>query len=315
MTAVPSMLVPLYLALLFDLVLGDPPNRYHPVAWMGWLIQAVRGLAERGSQKPLSKLAWGVGLVAVGLALSIAAGWLIELELAHLPRIVSWLGQALALKMTFSVRGLARAAARVGRSLEAGDLPAARGWLDQHLVSRDTSQLDESAVAAAAVESVAENASDSVVAPLLYYAIAGLPGALAYRFVNTADAMVGYRDPRHQWLGWPAARLDDLLNLAPARLTAVLMMLSAPLVGGSLSGGWGIWWRDARLTASPNAGHPMSVAAGVLGIELEKAGHYRLGSGQGVATPRDISRAIWLLRATVGCLVALVTLAAWVWRC
>ena len=160
---------------------------------------------------------------------------------------------------------------------------------------------------------MAENASDSVVAPLLYYALAGLPGALAYRFVNTADALVGYRDQRHEWLGWPAARLDDLLNLVPARLTAVLMMLAAPLVGGSPARGWGIWWRDARLTASPNAGHPMSVAAGVLGVELEKAGHYRLGSGLAVATPRDISRAVRLLYATVGCLVALITLLVWIW--
>jgi adenosylcobinamide-phosphate synthase len=313
MTAAPSMLIALYLALLLDLALGDPPNRYHPVAWMGWLILAMRRLAERKSRQPWSKLAWGVGLVATGLAISIAAGCLMEAGLARLPKIAGWLGEALALKMTLSLRGLAQAARRVGRSLEAGDLAGARAWLYQHLVSRDASQLDESAVAAAAVESVAENASDSVVAPLLYYALAGLPGALAYRFVNTADALVGYRDQRHEWLGWPAARLDDLLNLVPARLTAVLMMLAAPLVGGSTARGWGIWWRDARLTASPNAGHPMSVAAGVLGIELEKAGHYRLGSGLAVATPRDIARSVRLLYATVGCLVALITLWAWVW--
>jgi len=313
MTAAASMLVVLCLALLIDLALGDPPNRYHPVAWMGSLIMAMRRLAVRESRRPWSKLAWGVGLVAAGLAISIAAGCLMETGLARLPKIAGWLGEALALKMTFSLRGLAQAAVRVARALDAGDLAGARGWLYQHLVSRDSSQLDESAVAAAAVESVAENASDSVVAPLFYYALTGLPGALAYRFVNTADALVGYRDRRHEWLGWPAARLDDLLNLAPARLTAILMMLAAPLVGGSPTRGWGIWRRDARLTASPNAGHPMSVAAGVLGIELEKAGHYRLGSGLAVATPRDISRSVRLLYATVGCLVALITLLAWVW--
>ncbi|HEX4143601.1 MAG TPA: adenosylcobinamide-phosphate synthase CbiB [Pirellulales bacterium] len=314
LTAAPSMLAVLYLTLLLDLALGDPPNRYHPVAWMGALIVAMRRLAESRSRLPWSKCAWGVGLVVAGLTVSIAAGCLIDVGLARLPRIAGWLGEALVLKMTFSLRGLAHAARRVGRSLEAGDLAGARGWLYQHLVSRETGELDESAIAAAAVESVAENASDSVVAPLLYYALAGLPGALAYRFVNTADALIGYRDPRHEWLGRPAARLDDLLNLVPARLTAFLMMPAAPLVGGSPARGWAIWWRDARLTASPNAGQPMSVAAGVLGVELEKTGHYRLGSGLAAATPRDISRAVRLLYATVGCLVISITLLAWLWQ-
>jgi adenosylcobinamide-phosphate synthase len=310
MSALVSILVPLCLAVLLDLVLGDPPNRIHPVAWMGSLVSLLRRLAERKPRSHASELAWGIAIVAIGLSLAIAAGWLLEAGLVRLCQPAAWLIEALVLKTTFSVRGLAGAARRVEQSLAAGDLDAARGWLHQHLVSRNASQLDAREVAAATVESVAENTSDSVVAPLLYYALGGLPAALAYRFLNTADAMIGYRDPRHQWLGKAAARLDDVANFVPARLTALLMLLAAPLVHGSVRQAAKVWWRDSRATASPNAGHPMSVAAGALGVELEKVGHYRLGTGQAAATGADIGRAIRLLHATLAGVLALITLLA-----
>jgi adenosylcobinamide-phosphate synthase len=178
----------------------------------------------------------------------------------------------------------------VADPLTAGDLPAARQQLSRHLVSRDTSRLDESQIAAATIESLAENTSDSVVAPIFWYAVAGLPGALVYRFLNTADAMLGYRDPEREWLGKAAARLDDIANLIPARLTALCMIVSAPWLGSRIEDGYRIWRRDAGATASPNAGHPMSAAAGVLGVELEKVDHYRLGAGQPKPSARDIQR-------------------------
>ena len=314
MLTLTSLLIPLYLALLVDLLLGDPPNRFHPVAWMGTFIAAMRRWSERGTHRKGKSLAWGIALVVTGLTITITIGWLIEYGLARLPQVFRWVGQALILKATFSVRGLVSAANRVAKSLADGNLTDARTWLHQHLVSRDTSNLDDSAIAAATVESVAENASDSAVAPLFYYAIAGLPGALAYRFVNTADAMVGYHDERHEWFGKPVARLDDLLNLLPARLTATLMLLSAPLVGGSATCGIKVWWRDARLTASPNAGQPMSMAAGILGVELEKVGHYHLGVGQPKASPKDIGRVARLFYVTIGWLFILITLLAVVWQ-
>jgi len=146
------------------------------------------------------------------------------------------------------------------------------------LVSRDTATLSATQVSAATIESVAENLSDSVVAPLLYYAVGGLPAAFGYRFANTADAMVGYRDEVYEWLGKAPARLDDLFNLVPARLAAALIVAAAPLTGESAGRAWRIWRRDAGKTASPNAGHPMSAMAGALDVELEKVGHYRLGA-------------------------------------
>jgi adenosylcobinamide-phosphate synthase len=195
--------------------------------------------------------------------------------------------------MSLAARGLATAGREVQSALEADDLPGARRLLAWHLVSRDTSALSDHLVAAAAVESVAENTSDGVIAPLTWFAVGGLPAALAYKFVNTADAMLGYRDAEREWLGKTAARVDDLLNLVPARLAAVLMMVFGGRVGGIR-----VWWQDCRETASPNAGHSMAAAAGVLGIELEKVGAYILGAGQRLPAAGDIGRAVRLMWAT-----------------
>jgi adenosylcobinamide-phosphate synthase len=296
----------LALALLFDLLLGDPPNRYHPVAWMGTAIAAaLRRAPERG---PLDKFLFGALLVAGGAVTAAGLGYFLERACARLPGPWGWLAEAGVLKMTFSVRGLTRAAREVEAALEAGSLPEARRRLSWHLVSRDTNTLSASQVAAATVESVAENTSDGLVAPLLYYAWGGLPGALAYRFTNTADSMLGYRDAAHEWLGKAPARLDDLANLLPARISAGLIVLAAALLGEDAGRAWGIWRRDAGRTASPNAGHPMSAMAGALGVELEKVGHYRLGAGGRPPAPEDIRRALHVMRAAVALLVALLTL-------
>jgi len=287
----------LCLALLLDLTLGDPPNRFHPVAWMGSAIAAAKRRAPR--QGRLAQLAYGAAL-DVGGALAVATlGRLLERAIARLPAPWNWLAEAGLLKTTLSLRGLGTAAGEVQAALEDGDLPAARRLVAWHLVSRDTTTLSASQVAAATVESVAENTSDGIVAPLFYYALGGLPAALAYRFVNTADSMLGYRDPAHEWLGKAPARCDDLANLLPARLTAALFVLAAALTGEDARRAWQIWRRDRGVTASPNAGHPMSAMAGGLGVELEKAGHYRLGAGQRPPTSEDVGRAVRLMRVAV----------------
>ncbi|MBN9518246.1 cobalamin biosynthesis protein CobD [bacterium] len=293
-------------AVALDLVAGDPPNRLHPVAAMGWLVGRLRRLAPTAG--PLRALAAGLGIIVAGVLLSAAVGVLVLVVRDH-ARWVGLAAEVVVLKMTFSVRGLARAATDVRRALAGGDLPEARRRLAWHLVSRDTTNLDEPRVAAAAVESVAENTSDSVVAPWFYYLLGGLPAALAYRFANTADAMLGYRDAEREWLGKVPARLDDVLNWVPARLTAALVVLVAPVVGGSAAGGVRVWRRDAGLTASPNAGRPMAAAAGVLGLELEKVGCYRLGAGGRPPAGRDVGRAVGLLYAVV-CAALVVAVAA-----
>jgi adenosylcobinamide-phosphate synthase len=297
----------LLLAFIVDTLLGDPPNRFHPTAWMGSLIAGLMRFRPRGNRA--AELFYGIFILVVGLTLTICAGWGLSLLVAKLPLWANVLLQALALKLTISLRGLDRAAGQVQSALQAGDLPEARRLLAWHLVSRNTSQLDAPKLTAAAIESVAENASDGIIAPLFFYTVGGLPLAFAYRFANTADSLLGYHDAEREWLGKIPARLDDLLNLIPARLTGLLVLLAAPLCGGNIRQGWRILWRDARLTASPNAGIPMSAAAGVLGVELEKVGHYALGKGLRTATVSDLARARLLLRWTVA--LAALTFTLW----
>jgi adenosylcobinamide-phosphate synthase len=301
-----SGLIPLLLALLLDLGLGDPPNRYHPVAWMG----AAIGMIRRGApcRHYLLALLYGAGLVVGGvMVVSIIGIGMHELwQLLSLP--LYWLLEACVLKTTFAYHGLVQAAQQVQVALDAGELERARQLVSWHLVSRDTATLTPSQVAAATVESVAENASDGVIAPLVFYALGGLPAALAYRFINTADAMLGYHDAEREWLGKIPARLDDLMNLVPARLTAGLLLLATWLLGGPIRRALLVWWRDAAQTASPNAGWPMSVMAGALGVELKKVGYYRLGAGQALPAAQDIPAAIRLLAWAVAMAVGLLAI-------
>jgi len=248
----------------------------------GWIARIRRGAPQHAAARQFVYGALAVlGTVS---CLHVASSWLAR-------RLndwkFGWLAEASILYLLIAWKGLMQAGEAVSKPLERGDLVAARHELSWRLVSRDVSQLSESLIAAATIESLAENMSDSVVAPLLWYGAGGLPCALIYRFLNTADAMLGYRDEEREWLGKTAARLDDLVNLIPARLTALLIVASAPVSGGKLCQAWQIWRRDARRTASPHAGHPMSAAAGALGVVLEKVGHYRLGAG--LARPTVVS--------------------------
>jgi adenosylcobinamide-phosphate synthase len=284
------------LALLVDSLFGDPPNEYHPVAWMGSGISAAQNRAPETDAR--HQLGYG-GLIAFsGVGLMAALGWIVMRFLHLLPRPLNWLAEAGVLKMMLSVGGLTRVASETQSALDAGDLPEARRLTSWHLVSRDTSKLTESQVAAATIESVTENTSDSIVAPLFYYTLLGLPGAFAYRFANTADAMLGYRDAGREWLGKIPARLDDVLNYIPARLTALLIIFADWINVGDATRATTIWQRDSRKTESPNAGHPMSAGAGVLGVELEKVNHYKLGEGQRAPQANDIYRSVRLMQTT-----------------
>ena len=270
---------------------------------MGKLIAAGRQYApQQGDQ---AQFTYGAFLTLAGCSFFAAIGALAEKLTQRLPAPLRWLVQALTLKATFSLSGLDRAASEVRAALEEDDLDGARQAVSWHLVSRDTSTLNESQVAAATIESVAENASDGIIAPLFFYTLGGLPAALAYRFANTADSMLGYRDAAREWLGKFPARFDDLLNFVPARLTGLLIVLVSPFRGGSMAKSWNIMWRDAPTTDSPNAGYPMSAMAGALEVELEKVGQYNLGKGQREPRTEDIKKARGLLAVATGLAVAL----------
>jgi len=256
-------------AVALDLLVGEPPGAVHPVVWMGRTLRLLRRAAPAEGRR-LAQLGWGVlvALAVPGLFATAAAFVPTQPALALVLFVP-------VLKSSFALAALGRAGREVARALARGDLDGARHGL-RSLCSRDPSHLDAPQLAAAAIESVAENASDSFVAPLFYYALFGLPGAIAYRACNTLDAMIGYHG-RYEYLGKPAARLDDLLNLVPARLTAAFLLAGGALVGADARAGWRIWRRDARATESPNAGRPMATMAGLLGVELEKVDCYKLG--------------------------------------
>jgi adenosylcobinamide-phosphate synthase len=166
------------------------------------------------------------------------------------------------------------------------------------LVSRDTSELEKTSLVAATVESVAENTCDSFVAPLFYFLFLGLPGAIAYRVCNTLDAMIGYHG-EYEYLGKFAARVDDVLNFIPARLTALIMVVATCLSRKDMGRAWSIMLRDHNKTESPNAGWTMAVAAGALNMQLEKAGHYRLGDAGASLSPRTISSGVEIMKMSV----------------
>ncbi len=283
-------LLVLSVALFLDLLFGEPPNRIHPVAWMGRYLHWGERHTLRG--KPWKAFCSGAVLVLFGALFVLGVASLLLALFRWTPLPFSILAQALLLKTAFSIQGLVKAASCVRSALEAQDLPEARRRLGYHLVSRATADLDEREVAAATIESVAENLTDAVVAPLLFYALFDLPGALLYRFVNVADAVLGYRDPAHEYLGKAAAQLDDLLNLIPARVAALFIVLASPLAGEDGRSAFRIMLQHHRQTASPNAGWTMAAMAGALKVRLEKRGHYCLGEGEGKLDPEAIRRGV-----------------------
>lgn len=279
----------LLLALALD-ALGEPPARVHPVVWMGHYLKWARQRWQ--GTTPAHQVLEGAAGWALGAGLAAGAGY----AAATAP----WFVQGALLKPLLARRALFTAVQDVGAALDRGDLPEARRLLSWHLVSRDTTNLSAAEVAGACIESLAENLSDSVVAPLLAYRVGGLPLAAAYRLTNTADALWGYRTPELEYAGKPAAKVDDLLNIAPARLTGLCVLLAA---GGR---GVAVWAQDRRNTTSPNAGHPMSAFAGALGLRLDKRGVYILNASGREPGPLDVPRALKLARLTTLLAVAAV---------
>jgi adenosylcobinamide-phosphate synthase len=287
------------LAVALDLALGEPPGRWHPVAWLGRAL----GWAER--RAPGRSVADG----AAAVTLVTAGAWGAARLVAAAARALGGAGvvlEALALKPAFALRRLGEAAEGVERALRAGDIEAARTRAGRDLVSRPTDDLAADEVASAAIESASENLVDSIAAPILAYAVGGLPAAWTYRAVNTADAMWGYRDARYERFGKAAARLDDLANLVPARLGAAVLAAGSALVGENGAGAARVAWAQHRRTTSPNAGWPMAAMAGALDVGLAKRGAYRLGEGPLPTSPDAIRRARRVLGAAAGITVVLL---------
>ena len=298
----------LLIALALDLLLPEPPSAIHPVVLMGKLIS----LLERFATKMGNAVAFllGVFMAVIVPALFAAAAWLAVITLFALGDIPFLAGTAILLKTTFTVRGLANAARETQQSIEGADIHLARHSL-RGLVSRDATELSEPLVAAAAIESVAENTTDSFIAPWLAFALLGLPGAFAYRAVNTLDSMIGYRG-KYEYLGKASARLDDLLNLIPARISAGLLLLAGTVSECRVGQGWQTALREHRLTASPNAGWTIAAMAGLLSVSLEKPEHYIIGGEFREPAAADIGRSVRVayIVAGLGILVAVSVVIA-----
>jgi adenosylcobinamide-phosphate synthase len=260
-------------AVLLDVVLGDPRWLPHPVRLIGWVIVRCEELIFVFCQDPLTKR-----LAGVVLALGLPCGcYFIVWELIRLMDslnetlgLITWIVLGYA---TLAARDLWDHATRVYRAMTEQGLPAARLAVG-HIVGRDTATLSESDIVRATIESVAENSSDGIVAPLFYLAVGGPALAMAYKAVNTLDSMIGYRNPRFQDVGWASARLDDLVNWIPARLTAVGISLAAAVRLGQGRSAWRICWRDAGKHLSPNSGWPEAAMAGALWVQLGGVNEY-----------------------------------------
>lgn len=258
-------------AFLLDLVMGDPRWLPHPVVMIGKLISF---LDDRLRLDWLNQRTAGVIMLMTTVGCASAATWLLLQIAGSLHQMAGLITAILISSTCLATRSLHLESSRVAESLAAGDLPAARHYLSW-IVGRDTEQLDEPEIWRALVETVAENSSDGIIAPLFWLAAGGPIGAMAYKSVSTLDSMAGYKNERYLNMGWASARMDDLLNFIPARLTALLMIVSSPLAGLSASGAIRITLRDRLNHPSPNSGHPEAAAAGALGIRLGGASSYQ----------------------------------------
>jgi adenosylcobinamide-phosphate synthase len=304
-----------FIAMLVELCVGYPATLHraigHPVTWMGRLIAWLDRALNRETATPQARRAAGVAAVLILLAIVGALAFLVQSALLRLPFGI--LAAALVASTLVAQRSLHRHVADVAAALETGGVAAGRQAV-AHIVGRDTEKLDAAGVARAAIESLAENFSDAIVAPVFWMAIGGLPGAALYKAINTADSMIGHRTPRHQAFGWAAARLDDLVNLPASRLSALLLVAAAALSGNGAGAAWRAVRRDAGKHRSPTAGYPEAAMAGALGLSLAGPRVYGgalvddafMGDGRREAEAADIRRALALYRTADAVLIVLL---------
>jgi adenosylcobinamide-phosphate synthase len=305
-------------ALAFDALIGDPDWLWrrlgHPVSLIGALIDLLDRKFNHDDQSPEQRKSEGINSTAILVVIAVAVGALIQFVVQILP--AGNIILALIASIFIAQRSLYQHVAEVRTAFAEGGLPAARDAVSR-IVGRDPEHLDEAGVCRAGIESCAENFSDGVVAPVFWLALLGLPGLIAYKAINTADSMIGHRTERHESFGWAAARLDDLVNLVPARLSALLLAVAAPIAGGSIGTSLGVVQRDASKHRSPNAGWPESAMAGALGLALAGPRRYAEhvaddpflnAEATRPAAPDDIGRALDLYLAA--CVIEAAVYAA-----
>ena len=296
----------LLLALIFDLILGEPPEKLHPTVWIGKTIEFLKP-KFKGSSSKIEKIKGimlgSIVIIVFALIVYIA----LSLLRKYLILIIYVVFAGALLKTTFAIKCMDELSKPIGRAIKEGKMEDAKNML-RRIVRRDPTKFDDQKIISAAVECVAESTVDGITSPLFYYSILGLPLAIAYRAINTLDSTVGYKDKEHVNIGWFSARMDTLANYIPARITAFLMVLSAWLLRENWRRSWEILKRDKNKTESPNAGWTMSAMAGAFDVQLEKPGFYILGDSVNLLNSDHISRAIRIMRLTTLLFIMIIVL-------
>ena len=295
-------LIAITIAFALDRIVGDPPNWPHPVRWIGSMIGFLEKRLNRGGRRRLK----GILMSAAVLAVAAGAAWGLAAAFYAVHPVAGVMAEAMMISSAIAGKSLKEAGLDVLRPLQAGDLQEARTKLS-YIVGRDTDSLSEGEIVRGTVETIAENTSDGVTAPLFWALIGGAPLAIMYRAANTCDSMVGYKNEKYGEFGFFSARLDDWLNIVPSRLTGLLMLLSMRPRKTKWTAASRIWRRDAPKHPSPNSGWCEAAAAAVLGIQLGGVNTYkgevsvraRMGDPEARLTPLHIRDSILLMERTV----------------
>ena len=297
-------------AIILDLLIADPRNKYHPTAWIGGFISNLVPLFK-SKDSNLEKFG---GMLIVLISSSVVAALLIIFHLKivligdeFLISIVTVVVGAILLKTTIAIRGMEKHALAVVDALENDDIDQARDNLAM-IVKRKTKNLDKNHILSGVLESISENTVDGVTGPMFYFALFGLPGAFVYRVINTIDSMIGYKTEMFRNLGWFGANCDNILNYLPSRITGLVMVLSSMLLGSNWKHAYQILKRDSRKTSSPNAGYPMAALAGALDTKFQKVDNYTIGEGSFYLSIEHVRSAITLMKVTTILFFGIVTI-------
>ncbi|MBW9221989.1 cobalamin biosynthesis protein [Methanothermococcus sp. SCGC AD-155-C09] len=291
-------------ALIFDKLIGEPPEKIHPVVWIGKGINFLEKLFKSTySKNKVRDFIFGSLTTLIIVLLVFLISYYIEIILNKIPTeyvILKYILYSLILSTVIGYKSLIDFSKAPINYIKNGDLHSARKYV-QCIVSRDTSKLDKEHVLSASIESLSENITDSIIAPLIYCIIFGLPGGFVYRAINTLDAMIGYRNEKYEYYGKLAALLDDILNIVPSRIAGLLLIITSPFYGGSIKRAFYGFLKEGSKTPSPNSGYTMATVANSLNMTLEKKGYYKLGRGK-----IDLKKAYNSLKAVDATVIAFV---------
>ncbi len=299
-----DLLLIIIIAIIIDVIFGEPPAKIHPVVWMGNLIDFFKDLLI-GYRSKISGIILTIIIVSIfTLATYVLLHWLAFNYVLYI------LISSVILWTTFAIKVLLSSAESMKNDIDNNIVKARQSM--SYLVSRNTDELTEEDLVSATIETLTENITDSVIAPLFYAFIFGVPGAVAYRAVNTLDAMVGYKTPEKIMIGWFPAKLDDILNFIPARITGIFVVIAAAFLRLDWKNAYEVMRRDARKPDSPNSGYSMAAAAGALNIKLKKIGYYEIGDDLRPLKPVKVSEAVSLAKITILLFVLFASAVFWI---